>query len=235
MRGAALAAVLALSAAGCLDIHATTSPVPVCAAAYPDGLAKSCARDDAVAAAAPPAAGLGWACIGALADVAGGDWDVRYELWQANDGRWRVGLFGHGAGEADAVVSTVTLSDGAERQLASRIVATRADGWVDLGPAAGVASWSVWTHAFAADGADVAVHATAWNGTTWFVYAAADGAWAMDGMRLERSAQYVAADQAFEVRGTGVVVDESTLLHRTAAVSRLAPTPGVGLPCNTPA
>lgn len=235
--GAGLAALAVLLASGCLDIRTTTYPVPVCLNVYPDGTPKDCGADQAVAADAAAAAGLGWTCMG-VRQGDGGGWALRYELWLADGGEWRARVAGHGTGEADAVVATVTLHDAASRAVASRIVETRGDGWVSLGTAAGgVASWTVLTHAFRIESPSVPVEvrATAWAGTTWFVHGAPDGSWAMDGSDRPRAgAPHAPVDLSFAVDGLVVTVDHDALLGGSGAVGRLAPLPGLGLPCDAP-
>lgn len=232
MRGPGLAAVAAfLVAAGCLDIHTTTYPVPVCLETYPDGTPKDCRADQAVAASAAAASGLGWTCRAAR--QGGGDgWDLRYELWRSDGGEWRAGVFGHGDGPADAVVATITLQDAAGRLLASRIVNTREDGWVSLGAATGATAWTVSTQAFriTPPSIPVEVRATAWAGTTWFVHGAPDGSWAMDGSEA-RGHQYAPVDLSFAVDGVVVTVDHDTLMGGTSTFGQPPPLPGLGRPC----
>lgn len=224
-------ALVLLLAAGCLNITDTSYPVPVCANTYPDGAPKDCGKDQAVAVGAAPAQGLGWTCM--AQDVQRhGAWSLRHELWRSDAGIWRLGVFGHGSSDADAVVTAVHLYGGGSAALASALVRTTADGWVELGPASGANKATLWTYAITIDGADAQVRVTDWHDVPWLVYADPGGRWAMDGNGLPGgSGRYVPEDLTFAVDGIIVTVDQETLEGKTLSFSQLAPTPGLGLPC----
>lgn len=227
--------LLGLVLSGCIvTTTEVTYPEPACAPAYPDGSPKDCARDEAVGlSSGTTEPGIGWSCVHDLdSDLSG--WPVRYELWRSDAGDWQAAIFGHGSGDTDHVVATFTLhAQGGP--IAQSTVATKSDGLVALGPAVGVTRWTVWAYAFDATGAEIVVRATPWNDTTWFVYAAADGSWAQDGMVLPENVDYYhPMSVTVQVDGAAVVVETRQLIGKTGYFSQVVAAPGLGIRCDAP-